>query len=107
MADLSSLYLVATSLLAEATASAGAVQPAAGDVQLWHWLAFGAFVVVVLVLDLFVFHRNSHEPTLRESAIWTVIWCSLAMAFNALVWYWRGSAIGIEFLTGYLVEWSL
>jgi tellurite resistance protein TerC len=107
LAELSSLYLVATSLLAQATASAGAVQPAAGDVQLWHWLAFGAFVVIVLVLDLFVFHRDSHEPTLRESAIWTVIWCSLAMAFNALVWYWRGSAIGIEFLTGYLVEWSL
>ena len=76
--------------------------------MIWHWLAFGAFVVVLLALDLFVFHRDSHEPTLRESAIWTVVWCALALAFNGLIWCWRGTApIGIEFLTGYLVEWSL
>jgi tellurite resistance protein TerC len=87
-----------------AQSSAGA---AAADVALWHWLAFGVFVVVLLVLDLFVFHRDSHEPSLRESAVWTVIWCTLALAFNALVWAWRGSDRGIEFLTGYLVEWSL
>ncbi|REK15943.1 MAG: TerC family protein [Planctomycetota bacterium] len=77
------------------------------DVQLWHWVAFGAFVAVLLVLDLFVFHRDSHEPTLRESAVWTVIWCSLALAFNVLLWIWRGSDIGVAFLTGYLVEWAL
>lgn len=87
----------------------GLLADAAGgsDVALWHWLAFGVFVVVLLVLDLFVFHRHSREPTLRESAVWTVVWCTLALAFNALVWLWRGSDRGIEFLTGYLVEWSL
>ena len=90
-------------LLAEVSAAAA---PAA-DVRVWHWLAFGVFVVVLLVLDLFVFHRRSHEPTLRESAIWTVIWCTMALAFNALVYAWRGSDIAIEFFTGYLVEWSL
>jgi TerC family integral membrane protein len=74
---------------------------------LWHWLAFGAFVVLVLVLDLFVFHRHSREPTLRESAVWTVIWCTLALAFNGMLWAWRGSTVALEFLTGYLVEWSL
>ncbi len=74
---------------------------------LWHWIAFGVFVVLLLVLDLAVFHRHSREPTLRESAIFTVIWCAIALAFNALVWYWRGPEIGIQFLTGYLVEWSL
>jgi tellurite resistance protein TerC len=100
--ELSALYSVASGLLAQTPAP-----PAPADVQIWHWLAFGAFVVVVLVLDLFVFHRHSHEPTLRESAAWTIIWCSLALCFNALVWYWRGSEIAIQFLTGYLVEWSL
>ena len=39
---------------------------------------------VVLVLDMFVFHRHAHEPSLRESAMWTVFWCSLALAFNGL-----------------------
>ena len=66
-----------------------------------------AFVVVLLMLDLVVFHRDSHEPTLRESAMWTVVWCAMALAFNGLIWAWRGGEIGIEFLTGYLVEWSL
>ncbi|MEX0979319.1 MAG: TerC family protein [Pirellulales bacterium] len=80
---------------------------AAADVSLWHWLAFGVFVVVVLVLDLFVFHRKSHDPSLRESAIWTLVWCGLALAFNGLIWAWRGNDIGIQFLAGYLVEWSL
>jgi len=102
LSELTSIYGVAIGLLAQA-----APPPGAGDVQLWHWAAFGAFVVVLLVLDLFVFHRDSHEPTLRESAIWTLVWCGLALGFNALVWVWRGSEIGIQFLTGYLVEWSL
>jgi tellurite resistance protein TerC len=75
--------------------------------NLWHWLAFGAFVTVLLTLDLVVFHRHAHEPTLRESAIWTLVWCSIALAFNGLIWAWRGPTIAIEFLTGYLVEWSL
>ncbi len=90
-------------LLAQTSSDASA----GADVSLGHWLAFGVFVVILLVLDLFVFHRKSHEPTLRESAIWTVIWCTLALAFNGLVWAWRGSDRAVEFLTGYLVEWSL
>ncbi|MGD9724076.1 MAG: TerC family protein [Pirellulales bacterium] len=83
------------------------VPAAAPEPTLWHWLAFGAFVIVLLAIDLVVFHRDSHEPSLRESAIWTIVWCSIALAFNGLIWVWRGPAIGIEFLTGYLVEWSL
>jgi tellurite resistance protein TerC len=76
-------------------------------VQLWHWIAFAVFVAAMLLLDLGVFHRKSHEPTLRQSAIGTVIWCTLALAFNALIWWWLGSQAGTEFLTGYLIEWSL
>ena len=78
-----------------------------GTPTLWHWVAFGVFVVVLLVLDLAVFHRHSREPTLRESALWTLIWCAIALAFNGLVWIWRGPEHGIQFLTGYVVEWTL
>ena len=77
------------------------------DLIWWHWLLFGILIVVLLALDLFVFHRDMHEPTLRESAFWTVVWCSVALAFNGFVWYWRGGEAGIQFLTGYLIEWSL
>jgi tellurite resistance protein TerC len=72
-----------------------------------HWIAFCAATVVLLVLDMFVFHRAAHEPTLRESAMWTIFWCSLALAFNALIWWRFGHEPAINFFTGYLVEWSL
>jgi tellurite resistance protein TerC len=72
-----------------------------------YWVAFCAGMVVLLVLDMFVFHRHSHEPTLRESAGWTVFWCSLALVFNVWIWSWAGQHHAIEFFTGYLVEWSL
>jgi tellurite resistance protein TerC len=77
------------------------------DVELWHWIAFGVFVTVMLTLDLTVFHRQSHEPSLRESAFWTCFWCSLALAFNGLIWYEWGAGHAIDFLNGYLIEWSL
>lgn len=102
MSDYFSGHLLASDLIAQVAA------PVLGpEVTIWHWLAFGVLVVVLLVLDLFVFHREAVEPTLRESAVWTVIWCAMALAFNALVWVWRGPEIGLLFLTGYLVEWSL
>src|SRR5262245_63490989 len=85
-----------------AAAPASGIQP-----ELWHWVAFGAFVVTMLVLDLGVFHRHEREPSLRESAFWTVVWAALALGFNGLVWFWGGATAGIQFLTGYLVEWSL
>jgi tellurite resistance protein TerC len=80
---------------------------AQADVQTWHWLAFGGFVVTVLVLDLGVFHRHSRETTLREAGIWTAIWCSLALVLNAIIWAWRGTDHAVNFLVGYLIEWSL
>ncbi len=61
----------------------------------------------MLVLDLFVLHRDAHEPTLRESAGWTIMWSALAFSFCGLVWWWLGWEPASEFLTGYLVEWSL
>lgn len=77
----------------------------------WQWLAFGALVVILLVLDLFVFHRTDHKPSLKESSWWTVFWISLALIFNALLWWWGSQNgrpdMGIEFLNGYLIEKSL
>lgn len=79
----------------------------APEPEIWHWVAFGVLVVVLLTLDLVVFHRESHEPSLRESATWTVVWCGVALAFNAFIWAWRGGDLALQFLTGYLIEWSL
>lgn len=72
-----------------------------------HWIIFSSIVSTVLLLDLFVFHKKDTEPTLKESAFWTLGWCSVALSFNALVYYWAGEQKAIEFLSGYVVEWSL
>ncbi len=48
----------------------------------WFYAAFIAFVLMLLALDLGVFHRKAHAVSFRESAIWTVVWVALALAFN-------------------------
>lgn len=82
----------------------------------WMWGAFIAFVLVMLALDLFVFGgRKAHKVSIKEAASWSLVWVSLALAFNAgLWWYLTGSAgseiadqKALEFLTGYLIEKSL
>jgi tellurite resistance protein TerC len=71
------------------------------------WVAFGAVIGVMFVLDLFVFNRKSHEIKFREALTWTLVWVSLAFAFNLGVWYFMGQAKALEFLTGYIIEESL
>jgi tellurite resistance protein TerC len=98
--------LIAVLSLILAQQAAAAAPPLV--VPTWFWLAFCAGTAVLLVLDMFVFHRHAHEPSLRESALWTVFWCSLALAFNAWIWWYFDSPThAIHFFTGYLVEWSL
>ena len=92
-------------LFAASAASFAAVPPLV--VPAWLWLAFCGGTVALLMLDMFVFHRHAHEPTLRESALWTLFWCALALAFNGLVWWLGDWQHAVLFLTGYLIEWSL
>jgi tellurite resistance protein TerC len=77
------------------------------EIMLWHWAGFGILVAVLLALDLLVFHRHDHVPSLRESALWSVFWISLGFAFNAVIWCWGGTRAGTTFLTAFLVEKSL
>jgi tellurite resistance protein TerC len=71
------------------------------------WVVFTAFILTLLLLDLGVFHKKDKKVTLREAAIWSIIWVSLAMAFNVLVYFWKGPQLALEFFTGYLIEESL
>ena len=74
---------------------------------LWLWIGFNVFVLVMLALDLGVFHRKAHVVSLKESLSWTVVWIALAMVFNLGVWHYSGSQRALEFFTGYLIEKSL
>ena len=71
------------------------------------WAGFILFVVAMLALDLGVFHRKAHSIGFREAGIWSAIWISLALVFNAWIWREFGAERGVEFLAGYLVEKSL
>jgi tellurite resistance protein TerC len=75
--------------------------------NLWLWIAFNAGVLCVLAIDLFGFQRKAHAPSTKEAAIWTAVWIALSLGFNALIWHWEGYAKALEFLTGYMVEYSL
>lgn len=72
-----------------------------------HWLLAIAIVGILLALDLGVFHRKPHAITFKEAALWSVFWISLALCFNAFVWWRFGPTAGAEFLAGYLIEEAL
>ena len=76
-----------------------------GDTLLWT--VFGGLVLVMLALDLGVFHRTSHEIKFKEAAAWSAVWIGLALAFAGLVWWLRGGRSALEFLTAYIIEESL
>ncbi len=71
------------------------------------WALFGTLVVVTLVLDLGVFHRKAHAMAFREALSWTGVWVTLAMVFAGVIFLNDGSERGLEFLTGYVIEYAL
>ena len=81
------------------------------------WIAFNLFVLVMLALDLGVFHRHKVEVSFRGAIVWTMVWISLALGFAVLVYFFGHLLVGakvrpnsdlaLEFVTGYLIELSL
>jgi tellurite resistance protein TerC len=71
------------------------------------WIGFNVFVLLMLVLDLGVFHRGAKEIKVKDALIWTGIWIILSLMFNVFVFYQFGEDKAYEFLTGYLIEKSL
>jgi len=71
------------------------------------WFGFSGLVLLLLTLDLGVLNRRSHALTLREAAWWSGSVVALAAVFAAFLWWREGSSHAIEFVTGYLIEFSL
>jgi len=69
--------------------------------------AFVGFVLVMLALDLGVFHRKAHVVGLREAAIWSGVWVALAAVFAGILWATSGEDAALQFTTGYLIEKAL
>src|SRR5688572_5416526 len=75
--------------------------------SIWFWVGFNAVMLLLLAVDLGIFHRKAHVVSVREAAAWTGVWLVLSLTFCAWIWQRAGDQAALEFLTGYLVEWSL
>jgi tellurite resistance protein TerC len=71
------------------------------------WIVFAVTTAAALVIDLGVFHRKNHTIGLREALLESAAWIAVSLLFNLWLYYSQGSQVGVEFLTGYLVEKSL
>ena len=71
------------------------------------WISFNVFILLMLVLDLGVFHRKSKEISVKHALTLTGIWVLLAFVFNVFVYFYLGEEKAYEFFTGYLIEKSL
>ena len=86
------------------------------DHPYWVWITFFAVVLTALFVDIGIVNRKSHAPTRKETITWSIVWVSLALAFNVFVYFQVGNHTGDWgvalaqaklFLTGYLIELSL
>jgi tellurite resistance protein TerC len=75
--------------------------------QTYLWIGFNLFVLLLLVLDLGVFHRKAKVISVKEALAWTGVWVVMAFLFNIFVYYYFGEVKAFEFFTGYLIEKSL
>lgn len=91
-------------------------QPMTTVSEWWMWIGFLTFVIMMLTVDLFLLGgKKAHRVTTKEALTWTIVWFTLALVFNLLLWWYliQTSSIqlanekALEFLTGYLIEKSL
>lgn len=71
------------------------------------WIGFNLFVVIMLALDLGVFHKTSKVISVKNALLWTGVWVLFAFIFNVFVYYQFGQEKAFEFFTGYIIEKSL
>jgi len=75
--------------------------------SIYFWIGFHLFIFIMLALDLGVFHKHTHKVPVKEAIIWSCVWISLALLFNLFVFFEFGKTRALEFLTGYVIEYSL
>ena len=78
-----------------------------GVPQWMLWTGFLLIIFIFLALDLGIFHKKNKTVSIKEAVIWSIVWFTMAMIFNAFIWYYAGSTTALEFFTGYIIEKSL
>ncbi|OFY68262.1 MAG: hypothetical protein A2V46_13695 [Bacteroidetes bacterium RBG_19FT_COMBO_42_7] len=77
------------------------------ETSIVFWIVFNVIILTMLVLDLGVFNKRAHKIAVKEALIWSAVWITLALAFNVFVLIQFGKTKALEFLTGYVIEYSL
>jgi len=77
------------------------------DVSMQVWVITCVVILGLFVFDFFAHVRVAHEPTFRESAIWSSVYIALAVAFGFFVWWQWGGEFGGEYFAGYVTEKAL
>jgi len=77
------------------------------DVPIWAWVATVGGILAMLAVDLFVFHRDAHEVSMREAGLTSAIWITLGLSFSVVIAVVWGGGFAGEYLAGYLIEKSL
>lgn len=77
------------------------------EVNGWFWVFFNVFVLLMLTLDLGVFHKKLHVISTKEALTWSAVWIFLALCFNLFVYFEFGETKALEFFTGYVIEKAL
>jgi len=77
--------------------------------SIYFWIGFHLFVFIMLALDLGVFHKHTHKVPVKEAIIWSCVWITLALLFALFIYVDKdfGPVKSLEFLTGYVIEYSL
>lgn len=75
--------------------------------SIWMWFAFLAIIITLLALDLGLFHKKAHVIKVKESLKMTAFFVTISLCFSAWVYYLLGAQAASEYLTGYLIEFSL
>jgi len=77
-----------------------------GD-RFFFWIGFGFVISLILALDLGFFNRKAHKVPVKEALIWSGVWISVALLFNLFILIDYHKTKAFEFLTAYLIEYSL
>jgi len=78
-----------------------------GGTPLWAWGAVTVAILVMLLIDLLVVHKDAHAVTIREAAYSSAVWITIGLLFGLIIWATEGGQLAGEYYTGYLVEKSL
>jgi tellurite resistance protein TerC len=71
------------------------------------WIGFTVGIIILLILDLGLFNRRTHEIKMKEAFLWSAFWVALSLGFNVFIYYEYGHEAAFQFLAAYFIEKSL